>query len=341
MNRRHAMQYLASIAGGAVGAGMFAGCASGGPPIVDDEHATDAGAKDGVSRFAPRSVRAQNMYVATAMAPGVDIEEFGFKHAMMLPAKSFVDADGMSVRAKMQEAVARRLMRIPDPAFHGPIILDMEGPLYVGGLKSTDPQTYELSTRRMNAAIRDLRSILPGVIVSTYDSPHVHRGREDYDVARRAIQRLDTLSFFNPSLYDNGLARRESVEVQQAEKNTRVVEFARTQARLLGVQQVLPMLHHRYRAGSGVDKENALALIGKDEYQSTQVKAARNGGAHGIILWHADLYSLRLAQGKSRTSNTKNMRLAKRRFGDVTLAQLAQIHRDVLQWASEAFLSDD
>lgn len=333
------MQMITAMLSGSA----LTGCASGGPPVSQGPARSQRDGDDAEqtqpNRPVPREIRAENLFLAVAMAPGVDIREYGFKRAVMLPAKAFVDADGVSVKSRMERALAERIADTGEQPFVGPIILDMEGPKYVGGLKTSDPQSYASAARRMNAATMDLLSIRPNALLSIYNSPFVHRRREDYEVARRASQRLHGLNCFNPSLYDVR-PTRDAVEQKKAATAQRVVEFACQTAQELGVRYVFPMLHHRYKAGSG-ERDHSLQVIEKEDFLRNQVIAARDGGAHGLVLWHADLLRMRIADKPSRAGNERKARAAQRRYSDVTMAELAETHRNVLQWTAEAFLSDE
>lgn len=344
MNRRQMLQYLASITAGSSAFSVLNGCVHGGPPDgPDSSNGSDgtAGSTAGSApKLAPRQVRAQHLYVAAEMAPGVDLAEFGFKRAVMLPAKSFADRNGMSSVPRMRTAIAQRVREVRDPEFRGPFVLDMEGMRYSRGLKSRDPQTYNDAARRMNSALADVQRVVPGALVSIYGSPFVWKQREDYAEALRAVQRLHGLTFLNPSLYDLG-PRTDKVEQSEAEVRREYVSFACETAQRLGLKLVMPMLHFRYKGASDPDKAHSLQVIPQDEYVGTQVLAARDGGAHGLVIWHADLYRKRVADNPRIDVPADNRAVADRVYGDVSMAELAEVHRHMLKWTADAFLSDE
>ena len=356
MNRRTMLQYLASIAAGGSTLGALTGCASGAPQR--SSRRPDRGGSGGggtssqpqqegppgdQSATSLRKLRSEHMYVATEIAPGVNIDEFGFKRAIMLPAKGFTDGDGMSVRPKLQELIEKRGSQTGAADFRGPFILDMEGPMFAGGLKSADPDTYNLAARRMNTALADLHSLVPGAMVSIYGSPFVRKTRMDFDEASRAVQRLEGVTFYNPSLYLMAPRRGEVDVEKEAALRREFVEFACTEAKRLGVQYVMPMIHHRYKGAAQPDLQEAKAVIPRDIYQDVQVRASRDGGAHGIILWQSDVYSMKVSRKDEAPGgmDARKHATAKQRYGNVSMQQLAQEHRDALRWTNEAFLSED
>lgn len=355
MDRRTMLQYLASVAAGGATLGNIAGCATGAPqspsgrkPNGDSrpdpgrpQKPTEPSAGKKESKAATREVRARHLYLANPLAPGVDIREFGFKRAVMLPAKTFTDPDGMSLRPKMQREIAERVAQTGEPDFRGPFIFDMEGAMFASGLASTIQQEYEMSARRINAALQDIKSIIPGAMVSVYGSPFVRKTREDYATASRAVQRLQGMTFLNPSLYEVGPGRNENAEAEIARVRRDYIAFACEEAKRLGIELVLPMVYHRYKGAAQPKNEQALSLIDREKFQANQITSSRDGGAHGIILWHSDLHSMRIASNPNPRVDNRVRQKTRRQFENVSQAELIQTHRDVLRSINEAFLSDD
>lgn len=370
MNRRTMLQYLASIAAGGASIGQIAGCVAGAPQST--ERKPGAGTQDKDTRGADqrngdtrtddrptepsqtsrpsassnttspslRKLRSQNMYVANPIAPGVNLRQFGFKRAVMLPAKVFTDGDGMSVRPKLLKAISERIAQVGEADFRGPFIFDLEGPMFSAGLSSDNPREWGMAARRMNSALEDLRSIIPDAIVSVYASPFLKKTREDYATASRSVRRLNQMTFFNPSLYQTATRKDKEDIDEQARVRRDYVEFACNEAKRMGVEYVFPMVYHRYKGAAQANNEDALTLIPREEFQAVQIKSARDGGAQGIVLWHADLQGMRLSRKREPQNEIRAREKKRTHFETVTPEQLAQTHRDVLQSINEAFLND-
>lgn len=367
MDRRSMLQYLASIAAGGAALGKMTGCAAGAPQSTGQNpdakrdrpqrgdrrrnNDTPTGDQPSTPPTQPqnpsqtpqslRKVRSENMYIANRMAPDIDLRLYGFKRALMLPAKSFTDGDGMSVRPKLVKEISERIAQIGESDFRGPFIFDLEGPMFAGGLQSNDPQTFELAVRRLNSAVQDMHSIIPGAIVSIYASPFVRKTRQDYAASSRAIQRLNGLTFYNPSLYQPAAFIDKKEIEEQAQVRQEYVAFAVSEAKRLGVPHVFPMVNHRFKGAGQEKNDEALTRIPREEFQTVQIKTARDAGAHGIVLWHADLHSMELSRNpKSRTEGNRARAKRREHFANITPEQLSQMHRDVLTSINEAFLGD-
>jgi len=190
----------------------------------------------------------------------------------------------------------------------------------------------------MNSALAAVHRIIPNALVSIYASPFVYKTREDFAAAQRAVQRLHGQTFLNPSLYDTG-PKKPQAEQAEADVRRRYVAWSRQMAQQLGFELVLPMLHFRYKGAGRPERDHGLEVIPKEEYVNTQVLPCRDGGAQGVIMWHADLYRKRIADNPDIDVPRDNRIVNERVFGDVSMDELAEIHRDALRQTRDAFLS--